>query len=373
MNKRNWLIPLALLAVYAQPARAQERHTLALVGAFQGYKFPVELSGITSATLAILPVGYEYHVSRGLSVDLYTAFARGDVKDANKTYTLQGLVDTRVRASLNVTPWAVLTAALNAPTGKSTHSSDEAVVATALSTELLGFREALWGTGFGATTGIATAFRAGSTGIGFGASYRLQSQFEPSADSAFKYAPGNEARARVAIDQNLGNNKLTIGLTFQNYSDDQIDGRNLFAPGNRWRGDMAYSFRGGVNSTWSFYAADVRRENGDVTLQLVNAAGRPVRDSTFRAGQQNMLVVGVAGASRTIRPSADFRMLTRKSGVGEGWLAGAGTDLPMRTGSTDIIPSFRFSYGQMEGAASDVKHGFWGGEVSLTLRWGGGR
>lgn len=373
MNKRTWLVPLAVLAVQAQGLRAQERHTLAVVGAFQGYSFPKELSGVTSATLAMLPVGYEFHASRALSLDFYSAYARGEVKDSKKTYTLQGLVDTRVRASLNVTPWAVLTAALNLPTGKATHDADEAVVATSLSTELLGFREALWGTGFGATTGLATAWRTGSTGIGFGASYRMQGEFEPSADSAFKYTPGNEARARIAVDQNLGNSKLTLGLTFQNYRDDRLDGRNLFAPGNRWRGDVAYSFRGGVNSTWSLYAADVRRENGDVSLQLVDGTGRPVRDSTFSAGQQNMLVLGVAGASRSIRPSADFRLLTRKSGAGEGWLAGAGTDLHMRKGSTDVIPNVRFSYGQMEGVSSDVKRGFWGGEASLTLRWGGGR
>lgn len=374
MNKRKWLVPIALLVVNTQPVHAQERHTLALVGAFQGYKFPKELSGVTSATLAIVPIGYELHVSRALSLDFYSAFARGDVKDAQKTYTMQGLVDTRVRASLNVTPWAVLTGALNLPTGNATHDASEAIVATSLSTELLGFREALWGTGFGATTGIATAWRAGSTGIGFGASYRMQSEFEPSADSAFKYAPGNEARARVAIDQNVGSNsKVTLGLTFQNYSDDQLDGRNLFAPGNRWRGDIAYSFRGGVNSTWSIYAADVRRENGDVSLQLVDGAGRPVRDSTFSAGQQNMVVVGIAGASRGLRPSADFRLLTRQSGAGEGWLAGAGTDLPIRRGGTDVIPNFRLSYGQMEGGNNDIKHSFWGGEVSLTLRWAGGR
>jgi len=371
MTKRNWLVPLALLAVYAQPAQSQERHTLAIVGAFQGYSFPKELA-VKSATLAIVPVGYQFVASRSLSFDFYTAYARGAVEVGGESFTLQGLVDTRVRASLNVTPWAVITGALNLPTGNATHDQEEAIVATALSTELLGFREALWGTGFGATTGLATAWRVGSTGIGFGASYRAQSEFEPSADTSFKYTPGNETRARVAIDQNIGTSKLTLGLTFQNYSDDQIDGRNLFAPGNRWRGDLAYSFRTGVSSTWTLYAADVRRENGDVSLQIVNANGQPVRDSIFTAGQQNMAVVGIAGATRSFRPSADFRLLTRESGADEGWLAGVGADFPRRSGSMDIIPNLRVSYGAMEGT-TDEKHGFWGGEVSLTLRWGGGR
>jgi len=39
-----------------------------------------------------------------------------------------------------------------------------------LATDLLGFREATWGTGFAVTTGIATARRGGQWGLGLGAS-----------------------------------------------------------------------------------------------------------------------------------------------------------------------------------------------------------
>ena len=371
MKAVKWLFAAALLGA-AAPAVAQDRQTAALAPAYQGYSFADGL-GVTSATLAILPVGYELNLSQSLALDVYAALARGDVKIGDESFTLQGLVDTRVRASLTVTPWAVLTAAVNLPTGKSTHDSEEAIVATALSTELLGFREALWGTGFGVTTGVATAWRTGSTAIGLGASYRLANSFEPSADTSFKYTPGNETRLRVAIDQNVGDSKLTLGLTFQNYSDDRVDGRDLFAPGNRWRGDLGFSFRTGATSTWTVFAADVLRQNGDVSLQIVDLNGNALGDSTFTAGKQNLAVVGVSGAMRlgsasTLRPSADVRLLTRDSGEGEGWMAGLGADAPFRRGGIDWIPGFRVSRGAIENA-DDERQSFWGGELSLAIRF----
>jgi hypothetical protein len=371
MKAVHWLFVAALLSA-AAPAVAQDRQTFAFAPVWQGYSFAEDL-GVSSANLVLLPVGYEVNVSRSVSFDVYAALARGAVKIGEESFTLQGLVDTRLRASVAVTPWAVVTAAVNLPTGKATHDSEEAIVASALSTELLGFREALWGTGFGVTTGVATAWQTGSTAIGLGASYRLANGFEPSADTSFKYTPGNEARLRIAIDQNIGDSKLTVGATFQNYSDDRVDGRDLFAPGNRWRGDIAFSFRTGATASWTVFAADVLRQNGDVSLQIVDLSGQELGDSTFTAGKQNLAVAGVAGALRlgsaaSLRPSVEVRLLTRDSGEGEGWLAGFGADVPLRRGGVDWIPGFRISRGAVEDQA-DQRQSFWGGELSLTLRF----
>jgi len=371
MKAVHWLV-VAALAGAAAPAVAQDRQTFAVAPSWQGYSFAEDL-GVSSATLAIVPVGYELDVSRVVSFDIYAALARGDVKIGDESFTLQGLVDTRVRASFAVTPWAVLTTAINLPTGKATHDSEEAIVASALSTELLAFREALWGTGFGVTTGVATAWRTGSTAIGLGASYRLANGFEPSADTAFKYTPGNETRLRVAIDQNIGDSKLTLGATFQNYSDDRVDGRDLFAPGNRWRGDIAFSFRTGATASWTIFAADVLRQNGDVSLQVFDLSGQQLGDSIFSAGKQNLAVAGVSGAMRlgsaaSLRPSADARLLTRDTGEGEGWLVGFGADVPLRRGATDWIPGIRISRGAVEDQF-DQRQSFWAGEFSLTIRF----
>lgn len=376
MKRTTVFLGFTFALAIAQPLSAQQQRALAVAGIGQGYSF-AEGIATESAMLLITPVAFTAPITRQLTLDLYSAYARGEVKFRDgATNTLQGIVDTRIRASLAATPWAVISASVNLPTGNATHDSEEAIVANALSSEILGFREALWGTGFGFTTGIATASRFGETGVGFGASYRVATEFEPSAEEAFKYTPGNEARARLAIDRNIGANKLTAGVTFQNYSDDKVDGRNLFAPGNRWRADVTYSFRTSPTSTWTLFFTDVRRENGDVTLRIVDPAGNPLSDSTFQAGQQNLAVGGLAGATRigsiNMRPSVDVRLLTRESGTDEGWLAGFGSDFPIRRGRTDIVPSVRFNYGQLEGATDD-RHAVYGGELGLTLRWGGAR
>lgn len=377
MSARQFFIAIGTLAITAQSVTAQQRPAFAAGAISQGYSYGSGF-GVESTTLLMTPLAVTMPVSDKLTLDLYGAYARGAVNLENTTHTMQGLVDTRIRASLAVTPWAVLSGSVNLPTGNATHDNSEAIVATALSAELLGFREALWGTGFGFTTGLATAARFGNTGLGVGASYRVAGEFEPSTEESFKYTPGNEARLRVALDQNVGDgNKLTLGLTFQNYSDDQVDGRNLFAPGNRFRADLAYAFRAGPASTWTIYVADVLRENGDVTLRLVDNAGTTVGDSTFAAGQQNLAVAGVAGSLRlgtlTLRPSVDARLLTRESGADEGWLASAGTEFAFRRSSIEVIPSIRASYGQLEGPSADTKYGLWGGELGLMLRFGGSR
>jgi hypothetical protein len=356
---------LGLLAlVGTAPVDAQSKALGAAV-LFQGYTFDDGL-GIKAANLLLFPVAYDMPLGR--SIDLYSAYARGSAEVEDAVYTMTGFVDTRVRLNWNVQPWAMITFGLNLPTGNSNHTSEEAIVANVLATEVLGFREAAWGLGFGATTGLATAYRIGGLGIGMGASYRVASEFEPRADTSLKYTPGNETRLRLALEQGIGSSKLTAGVTYQNYTKDELDGQDLFQPGSRLRGDVAFSFRTGGAATWTMYAADVWREHGDVRFSE--------SDSTISTGKQNMLIAGIAGALRfspgfSLRPSADIRRLSREEEGGEGWIAGIGTDIPLRMGSMDLFPTVKFLFGKLEGA-SDTSFRATGGEIGLTVRFGGG-
>jgi hypothetical protein len=373
---RRFLFSLLLAGLTISKSSAQiTQQSVGAAAHFQGYSFDRSL-GVTAANLFMLPVAYELPIGSKLSIDFYSAYARGSVEVADTVYQLNGLVDTRVRANWAATPWAMITVGLNLPTGDAKHDSQEAVVSNVLATEVLGFREASWGLGFGATTGVVTAHSFGGLGVGVGVSYRVGSEFEPSADSALKYTPGNEARVRLALDGNIGANKLTVGLTWQNYSRDKLDGRDLFQPGQRWRADAAYSFRTGAAATWTLYLADVWRQHGDVRIELIDPANNIARDSTFSTGQQNVLVAGVSGAVRfsprfSIRPSADLRLLTREETGGEGWVAGVGADVPLRWGSVDVFPAGKFFFGQLQ-AADPEKHSAVGGELSVSLRWGPG-
>ncbi|MBI4539231.1 MAG: hypothetical protein HY704_06970 [Gemmatimonadetes bacterium] len=362
---------LVLLATGVRAALAQDGQSLGVGVHFQGIQFDRAL-GADVANLILVPLAYRLPLGERLDTDVYAAYARGAVEVGNQTLTLSGLVDTRIRASWQARPWAVVTVAVNLPTGNATHDPGEARVASVLATDMLGFREASWGTGFAVTSGVATAYRSGAWGIGFGASYRVAGDFEPRADTSFTYAPGDETRLRMALDRDIGQNKLTLGLTLQSYTQDKLDGRNLFQSGNRLRGDATYAFRRG-RSTWTAYAADIWRERGDVTLDILGAGGAVVGDTTFHTGWQNLFIVGLSGATPlgnlNVRPTVDLRVQAREDLGGAGWLLAAGGDVPLRIlGEYDVFPRGRFLFGQLE-SDQGVSRSIWGGELGLTVRW----
>ena len=188
------------------------------------------------------------------------------------------------------------------------------------------------------------------------------------------YEPGDEVRVRVGLDRNVGENgKLTLGATYQNFSEDQYDGRNLFQPGNRLRGDLSYAFRRG-RSTWALYAVNVWREAGDAFLDLVDAAGAVLGDTTVTVGSQNLFIAGLTGStplgsSLRIRPSLDFRYQTREEENGEGWLVGGGLDIPIQSsGNLEMYPRAKISFGSLK-AFTGESETLWGVELGLTLRW----
>lgn len=372
---------LALVALSGASAQAQQGSSLGAGAQVQSYTFGEGL-GVERATLYLAPLAYRQPFGSRLSVDLYGAYARGEVVlgagDSDTTYSLSGVVDTKVRANWAATPWAVFSLALNLPTGNSGHSTEEAVVASILANDLLGFREANWGVGFGLTSGVATAYRVGEWGVGVGASYRLANEFEPRSDTTLSYSPGDEARLRVAVDRTVAGNKLTAGFSLQRFSTDQLDQRDLFQAGNRWRGDVTYSFRTGRAATWTAYLSDVWRERGDLNLDVVDQNGAVVGDTLVRTGHQNLLIGGVAGAinvspALSVRPAADVRVQTRSEGGGTGWLAGVGADFPYRLrADLSIIPQVRVQGGELDAAAQDgstTVHSLLGAELGLTVRW----
>jgi hypothetical protein len=342
-----------------------------------GYSFGTGL-GADAAQLFMVPLAVRVPAGRKLAFDLYGAWAQGKVQKGDTEYTLSGLVDTRLKASFQATPWALLGLGISLPTGKATHNGEQAVVASVLATDLLGFREANWGTGLAVTTSVATAYRAGAWGLGFAGAYSVRGRFEPNSEQDLKYQPGNETRFRLGLDRNVGGSgTFTAGATLMSYSADQAAGRNLFQAGKRLRFDATYLFRAGAG-VWTLYAADLWRENGDVTLPIEDINGAFQRDTTFATPSQNLLIAGMVGAvalgsSYVFRPQVDLKVQKREAiaGIdeGSGWILGAGGDLPVRLfGAYDFFPKARVLYGSIKdptGAGVRVL----GGEFSGTLRW----
>ncbi len=342
---------------------------------FQGLSFDEGL-GVDVANLLLIPIAYRFSVSEKLSADLYAAWAEGRVERENQTFVLNGAVDTRVRLSFQASPWAVLTVGAALPTGNASHNSEEAVVASVLSSDILGFNEATWGTGFAITTSVATVYSIGSWGVGIGASYRLADEFEPSADTAFSYSPGDESRLRFALDRNVGETgKFTGGVTVQTFQSDQLDGRNLFQAGNRLRVDASYAFRAG-SSTWSVFVANLWRTDGDLSLQLIDDAGTVLGDSILSTGSQNLFMAGIGGAVPVgstvyIHPMIDLRIQDRDDDgfdAGSGWILRGGIDLPLRLFTAfDFFPRIRGLFGQLT-AEGGARKGLWGIETGATIR-----
>lgn len=366
--------PLALLTVLATPVGAQVG-----VGAsaeYLRYDFDAGL-GAESAQLLLVPVGLRVPVADALTLDVSGAWARGRVERAGSRLELAGFTDTSVRAAIQATRWGLLTVGVNIPTGNAQHDSDEAIVASILSTDLLGFREASWGRGLAVTSSLAVARSVGSFGLGLAGAYSLRGKFNPSAEQeSLEYQPGSEARVRLGIDRNFGNSTLTFGATFINYSDDQADGRNLFKAGNRYRFDATYAWRMGAG-VWTFYAADLFRENGDLTLEVIDGGGASQGFTDIETPSQNLAVIGLMGAvgvggGFVFRPHADFKLQTREdasgSNEGSGWLAALGGDLPLRIfGGYDFFPKARVILGSIENPTGEGV-GVFGMEFTGTVR-----
>ncbi len=344
---------------------------------FQGYDFDDDL-GADVVNLLLIPIAYRLPIGERFTADLYAAWAEGRVERDNRTFVLNGVVDTRLHFSYQASPWAIITLGVNLPTGNVTHDNEEATVASVLSSDLLSFRESNWGTGGYVTTGVATAGRFGAWGLGLGASYRATDDFEPRSDTTLAYSPGNEFRIRLGIDRNVGETgKITGGVTFQSYASDQFGGRNLFQSGNRIRADAAYAFRAG-SSTWSLSVADSWRDNGDLSLQIINSAGDIVGDSAVTTITQNLIFASLNGAipigsTLYLRPVVDFRFqdLGFESGEVEsqgGWIVGGGFDLPVRLLGVDVFPRVKINYGRLK-APDGRSLRVIGLETSGTLRF----
>ena len=365
---------LLMLATTVAPARAQT--SMGVSADYMGYTFDDGL-GASAAQLFMVPVALRLAFTDAFAVDVFSAWAQGRVEREDQVFELNGPVDTRVKVSWQATPWALLGVGVNIPSGNAAHDGVEAVVASVLATDLLGFRETTWGTGLQVTSSLATAMRAGSLGIGLAGSYSVNDEFEPTSDGDLLYQPGNESRFRVALDHNIGTSTFTAGATFMTYEQDLANGRNLFQAGNRMRFDASYAFRVGAG-VWTLYAADLWRENGDLTLSVVDTQGTLVGDTTLVTASQNLVVAGLVGAigmgGYQFRPQIDVRVQQREEvdgrQEGSGWIVGAGGDFPMRLfGSVDFFPKARVLFGAIEDPTG-VARNLMGAEFTGTLRWG---
>ena len=346
------LTPLALLcgasALQAQSFWDSSVHTAPIFHAYD-LKQPLnekiaQFSVPLFASIPLLP---------SLRFDVGTAFAQATVErqtmDANGNPTtvtseMSGMTDTQVRANYTFgQDFVVLTLGVNAPTGSATVDANELDAATRIGSDFLMFPISGFGSGLGLTGGVAVARPFGSWNVGFGASMRHSSEYEPFRDAsgtALKFKPGPEYRARLGIDHPFGTGQVAFGLTFSQYGDDKSNALT-FNSGNRYIGQVTVS-----NSL---------RPSVDYSLVVWNmfrTAGTLIDESPSPSG--NIANAVIAFAIRTpvnvsVEPSIETRVWTQQ-GSRTSYLGTLGTRLAINRGGWAIVPGFGFSLGAMDAA-----------------------
>jgi hypothetical protein len=180
------------------------------------------------------PVSIKARLARNLSVVLYGAFARTEVRQpvgGGPAQILSGLTDTRARLFYH-RGGTVLSAGVSLPTGKHSLTAEEEQIAAVAATDVYGFRVRRLGEGVAAEAGVTHALEAGANGalaVGVAALYR--GSFKPTAGSQSKYRPGSELSASVGYDYGTPTTLVRLNVAGRMYARDQADGVPVFRQG----------------------------------------------------------------------------------------------------------------------------------------------
>jgi hypothetical protein len=377
------LVPIAVTlaagaAVFSTPAAAQG---IGGGGLLQSYTFDdAEAAGLSEFRLMSAPFAVVLPIGDRLSLLASGAFAEGRATGTDGSQaTLSGLTDTEVGVAFALGPdRVVLTAGAALPTGQSTHSLEEAAVAGVVAAELLPFAVTNWGSGGGVGGDMAVAFQSGAWGIGLAGGYRAASEYEPLTGETFAYRPGNQIRARVALDRDVGTSStFSILVGVQQFTEDQMRGSNLFQSGNRLEGMMSYAFPIGLRSSALLYGGAYHRAQGALLLDesALDGAGDSPSQQLFTGGLDLRIPLG---RKATFLPGTEMRAFRSADGIGQGWIGTAGATLELiiagrRFGPRTVLSSSaRFRMGHVI-IDEDSESNLMGWEAGITLRVETGR
>ena len=262
-------------------------------GLIQSYTFDEpEVVGLGRFRLVTAPFAVAIPLGRYLGVVASGAWAEGVATGpGGEEVTLSGLTDTQLGIAVGLgRDRAVLSGGVTLPTGQSTQTLGETAVAGVVSAELLPFAIKSWGTGGGAGGDLALAFDAGRWGIGLSGGYQAAREYEPLSGEAFAYRPGDQIRARLALDRDVGESgTLSVLIGLQSFGEDEAQGNNLFKSGNRLEGVMSYAFALGLRGSALAYAGIYHRENGSLLTEdqvIDGAADSPLAAALHGRGQR---------------------------------------------------------------------------------------
>lgn len=381
MNARGVLAILSVLVAWAGGQTTLHAQQVGGGWMLQSYRFDDAAAvGLEDFRLLTLPFGASVDLGSAFTVYLAGAYADGEAMGpAGQRASLSGLTDTEAGLSVRLgVDWLIANASATLPTGKSTLTTEESLVAGVVASELLPFAVKNWGTGGSVGGDIAIASQAGAWGIGLAAGFRLSQEYEPVPAQALAYRPGDQLQFRLALDRDVAESgTLSILLGFQRFSEDAISGTNLFRSGNRFEGVFSYAFALGLRSSALLYGGLYHRANGFLLSDdsVLGGAGDSPSQQLFMAGTNLMLSLG---RSATMIPRAELTIFRAEDGVGQGWVTTVGSTLDIRLAGNSssarliLSPTGQLRLGHVtieQGSMSD----FLGWELGLTMRVETGR
>lgn len=361
------LFPLALLlSASALPAQTFWDSSIRTGPQFYSYTIKAPLNEKISQ-LAV-PLFVVVPIMPALTVDVGTSFAMvqhevtrliAGIPTTTKS-ELSGLTDTQIRANYAFgQDFVVVTAGLNLPTGSATVDPSELEAASRIGSDFLTFPISGFGSGFGMTGGAAVARPMGSWNFGFGASVRRSSEYEPfliAPDTALKFTPGPEYRARLGMDHPFGTGRMSFGLTYSKFGDDKAN---------------AFTYNTGDRYIAQFAMNNSLRQSGVdysfVMWNLYRTSGTQINGSASPSGNitNAMMTFGIKGpANIGVEPNIETRVWTEQKSK-TSFLGTLGMRFFIDRGRWAIVPGAGFSIGTMQSATLT------GFKATLGMRFGG--
>ena len=187
-----------------------------------------------------------YFPERNTKLTLATRYA----SVGGSVSSLSGLSDTQLLYSYQLKRYnLIFNAGLNLPSGKTKMNQDEFLTSRVISQDIFELRTSNFGQGFNMFLGTTWLHQVSkSIVIGAGISYQIKNEYQPLDSLTAKYKPSNEISITAGIDAKLnGSSTITGDLIGIFYGSDKIDGKEVFATGNRLVASLAYKQYFGFN------------------------------------------------------------------------------------------------------------------------------
>lgn len=188
-----------------------------------------------------VPVSVAIPIGTAWTVDLQSAWSSSQLTYTNangveRTAKLSGPTDVRLRATGRLfNDGLVLTAGVNAPTGKTELTANELTVLRAAAAPALGLGAPPVGAGPSGTMGMVVAREIGGWAVALGASYEMRGTYQPIAAisagvPSTDFEPGSVVRGSLGLERLVGAHRLSITGAVDVYSDDVLRAPGATAP-----------------------------------------------------------------------------------------------------------------------------------------------